>query len=46
MTDDGPRALNRQCSCGGMLARRAPCACLARHLCIKFPISSPKFILT
>ena len=29
---------------GGMFARRAPGACPARYLCIKYPISSPKFI--
>ena len=31
---------------GGMFARRAPGACPARYLCIKYLISSPKFILT
>ena len=31
---------------GGMFARRAPSACPARYLCIKYLISSPKFILT
>ena len=30
----------------GTFARRAPGACPARHLCIKYPGSSPKFILT
>ena len=30
----------------GMYARRAPGACPAHYLCIKYPISSPKFILT
>ena len=31
---------------GGMFARHAPGACPARYLCIKYLISSPKFILT
>ena len=31
---------------GGMFAWRAPGACPARYLCIQYPISSPKFILT
>ena len=31
---------------GGMFARRAPGTCPARYLCIKYLISSPKFILT
>ena len=31
---------------GGMFARRAPGACPARYHCIKYLISSPKFILT
>ena len=31
---------------GGMFARRAPGACPARYLCIKYLISSPHFILT
>ena len=50
---DGPKIgyLNPQnhrngCVCGGMFARRAPSACPARYLCIKYPISSPKLILT
>ena len=31
---------------GGGVAQRAPGACPARYLCIKYPGSSPKFILT
>ena len=31
---------------GGMFARHVPGACPARYLCIKYLISSPKFILT
>ena len=31
---------------GGMFARCTPSACPARYLCIKYLISSPKFILT
>ena len=38
-----PRA---PCPWGGMFAPRAPGACPVRYLCIKFLISSPKFILT
>ena len=40
-----PRFLNGGIS-GGTFARRVPGACPARHLCIKHPISSPKFVLT
>ena len=31
---------------GGMFARRAPGACPVRYLCIKYPISNPKFMPT
>ena len=31
---------------GGMFAQRAPGACPAHYLCIRYPISSPKFIPT
>ena len=37
---------NTNRSGGGMFAWRAPGACPARYLCIKYLISSPRFILT